>query len=219
MKKIAFTLMEVLMAMSIIGIIAAATTNSIKNVSTNRTKLTFQNAYNHLTQTVAGIVSDENIYPNVVSLTRIDPTGHAARSTMCELNVDFINAFRDATKYIPNTVTGVDKGIGFDTPSGVYWVVRRQKDSCQATNSNNINKSSDADYMILFDINGPGEGTNCPYNISNPTASPASCNNPDTFMFAVNCNNDIIPYNDGTQIYNGNYLLQFMNANNYLQTK
>ena len=217
MKKIAFTLMEVLLAMSIIGIIAAATTNSIKNVSTNRTKLTFQNAYNHLTQTVAGIVSDENIYPNVVSVTSTDSTGHAARSTMCELNVDFINAFRDATKYIPNTVTSVDKGIGFDTPSGVYWVVRRQKNDCEKP-TDDVNLSSNADYMILFDINGPGEGTNCPYNISNPTASPTNCSNPDTFMFGVSLYNDIIPYNHG-DTYNNFKLIDFMKANNYLQTK
>ena len=76
MKKFAFTLIEVLIAMSVIGIITAATANSIKNITTNKTKHTFQNCYNHIIQTVADITNKEELYPVVEDVnSRIDETG------------------------------------------------------------------------------------------------------------------------------------------------
>ena len=65
MKKSAFTIMEILLAMAIVGVIAGATMNSIKNITANKVKTAFQNNYNHMQRTIATIVSDETLYPAI----------------------------------------------------------------------------------------------------------------------------------------------------------
>ena len=47
MNKKAFTLVEVLLAMTVVGIIAAVTANSLGNITANKTKVAFQNNYKH----------------------------------------------------------------------------------------------------------------------------------------------------------------------------
>lgn len=213
MKKFAFTLIEVLIAMSVIGIITAATANSIKNITTNKTKHTFQNCYNHIIQTVADITNKEELYPVVEDVySRVDETGRTKRYSMCDLDVDFPLAFKDSSKAIKTTA--ITNGYTFETAGGIYWVVRKQLSTCQL---NNYNNSVNADYIIMFDIDGPYEGTNCPYNVLNPSNAPSNCAKPDTFAFGVSADNKVVVDNRAT-VYNGKYLNDFMIDNKYLQT-
>ncbi|MBR2525031.1 prepilin-type N-terminal cleavage/methylation domain-containing protein [bacterium] len=208
MKKTAFTLMEVLIAMSIIGIIAAATANSIKNMSVNKAQQVFKNCYNHVVQTVSAITSDEDFYPDVVSnLTNYDSTGHAKRDSMCLMGLNFPLQFKNASKSIKDG-EAVSNGYAFETSGGTYWLVKQQtsSSSCQTTNLNN---STNADYIIMFDTDGPYEGSNCPYNILNPSSTPSGCPKPDTFLFGVNANNEVIA-DTTTSIYNGLNLSDFI---------
>ena len=219
MKRMAFTLIEVLLAMAVIGIIAAATVNSIKNVTSNKTKLAFRNAYNHAVQTVNAISTDETIYPNVINTSSGDKKGHFEKRSMCELSesvgLDFPKEFRDASKYQDSKNIVNDRGYAFDTPGGIYWAVYKQYSSCHRGDTTYI---SGADYIIMFDINGPYEGTNCPYNILNPTNDGSNCTNPDTFKFGIAPNNDIIRDNS-LSVYNNKSLTDFIKDNDYLQTK
>lgn len=215
MKKSAFTLMEILIAMSIIGVIAAATANNIKNVAANKTKQTFQNCYNHILQTVADIASDETIYPVVENINAPrNGLGKFPRLSMCTLGINFPEAFANRSK--TTNLDTVTRGFHFETPNGVYWVVKKQADNNSCQNSN-FDKSNNADYVVLFDIDGPNEGNNCPYNITN-IGSGSNCAKPDTFLFGISANNEVIADNN-SNIYNGKKLMQFMKDNNYLQTK
>lgn len=66
MKKItAFTLIEVLLAMAVIGVISAVAANGLKNVSVNESRLRFKKVYEFFAKTVTDMQSDENIYPHV----------------------------------------------------------------------------------------------------------------------------------------------------------
>lgn len=182
MKKISFTLMEVLIAMAIIGIIAGATANSIKNISANRSKLEFRNAYTHMTRTLDDIYSDSTIFPFGV--------------TMCMTNPEeFVEAFKDRT-----AGAAVKKlyssGYAFSTKQGSYWVVRRNPNLnvCYVNDVIDIDK---ADFWIVFDVNGLEKGPNCPYSGedlgTNGGLMGACSGAPDTFKFGLTVSGKILP--------------------------
>lgn len=218
MKKSAFTLMEVLMAMAIIGIVATATVNSIKNVSANKTKMAFQNCYNHIVQTVDKIVSDEEFYPNVIQLDSVDTNdGRNTRKSMCRLYIKFHTQFAELSKYNRGTYEHPSSDVyKFETTGGTFWLAKRQTTSCQ---TNSWSESNMADYIVVFDVDGINEGPNCPYDLTDVSSlTPTNCTNPDTFLFGISGRNEVIPDNSGAY-YNSDTLSEFMRKNNYLNTK
>lgn len=205
MKKISFTLMEVLIAMAIIGIIAGATANSIKNISANRTKIEFRNCYNHMTRTLDDLHSDKMLFP--------------AKVNMCTLDHDsFVKAFFDLTA---GAIKKTDLGTGyaFTTKQGSYWVVRRNPNvnTCYIVDVDDISK---ADYWIVFDINGLEKGPNCPYDgddLGTDGGPFKFCSEAvDTFKFGITVNGKILP--DTTHTYKGGgNLTEYIEENNLLK--
>ena len=66
MKKFtAFTLIEILLAMAVIGIISAVAANGLKNVNVNESRLRFKKIYEHFSKTITDMQADENVYPHV----------------------------------------------------------------------------------------------------------------------------------------------------------
>ncbi len=209
MKKISFTLMEVLIAMAIIGIIAGATVNSIKNISANRTKIEFRNCYNHMTRTLDDLYSDKMLFPAKVNMCTMDQQ-------------EFVTAFKDLTagSTIEQTFSGLGSGIAFTTKQGSYWVIRRNPElrTCHMTDVDDITK---ADYWIVFDINGLENGSNCPYSGkdlgTNNSDSRAICPgaSPDTFKFGLTVTGKILP--DTKQNYNLKTLTEHIELYNLLK--
>lgn len=236
MKKSSFTLMEVLLAMAVIGIIAGAVANQIKGISADKVKLSFKNNFNHMSQTIDSIVADENILPASHYSTYDDKTGKKERRTFCnayyaldnngntveDFNI-FAKEFVNRTGGVTNQVTvgnaasmADSPGIAFDTKNGSHWVVRRnpQNLSCQTEDVDDIAKT---DFIIIFDIDGIHRGSNCPYTGTNLSTEVKSCSNPDTFKFGTTVTNKILP--DTKTVYNGRNLSEYMRINNLLKDK
>lgn len=233
MKRISFTLIEVLLAMAIVGVIAGATANSLKNVSANKVKVAFQNNYNHMQSTMDRIFSDENILPATYFSSSYDSAGKAVRNPLCQWTYkinsagesveDFSvipEAFMDLTAGVLNSkvISGTGVGYAFETKNGSYWVVRKnpQNTTCNPDDVTDISKT---DYIILFDVDGIYSGSNCPYNLSatNAGVTGSNCKNPDTFKFGTVTSYKLIP--DTNAYYNGKKLETYMEENNFIQTK
>ncbi len=234
MKKFAFTLIEVLLAMSVVGVIAAATINSVKNATANKSKLAFRNAYNHMRSTIDAITSDDTIYP-FIRVTSGDGTTTSGESryltkrvSICTISqqtgLNVPATFRDMTKYTNSKSIVSNRGYAFETAGGIYWAIWKNPESNYCYGGKQSRHMQNQNYIVMFDINGPYEGTNCPYNITNPEAEGTNCSNPDTFKFGFGGDENILVNDDykggnPVNIYNGKTLSNYLKDNDYLQTK
>lgn len=223
MKKIAFTLMEILLAMSIIGILAVATMNNIGKVQANKTKEAFRNCYNHMEQTVASIISDESIYPHVLFPGNLDSSGKLRRYPIRMFNYNestgvgsfsntahsnmFPSVFMDRSSTTSTSVSS--PYYRFTLKNGSYWVVYYNDSQLSGT----VTNISNSDYIIVFDVNGRNNGSDCPYSGENLTSGPTNCSKPDTFKFGLTYDNRIIT--DSNSVYNSKTLAKFMEDYGY----
>ena len=199
MRKSAFTIMEILLAMAIIGILAAVSVNSMGKMSANKVKTGFQNCYRHTIETVNSIVSDETKFPVITqNSATYDETGHSKVMPLCkmyEMNEStgvtssnqylFPLIFKDATTAV--SATSLSNGWKFTTKNGSFWLVKYQKCSTSGTE----------------------EGTNCPYDYKNSDdPSGSNCKYPDTFKFGLTYENKLLP--DENKYYNGKTLADYM---------
>lgn len=234
MKKISFTLMEVLLAMAIIGIIAGAVANQIKKVSADKVKLTFKNNYNHILNTVNAIASDENVLPAAYHRGYDSTTGKKIRLTFCnavysldnagntvsDFNI-FPRAFLERTgNVVSSEIISSPAGYRFTTKNGSYWVVRRNPES-MVCRIKDVDNAKESDFVIIFDIDGINQGSNCPYtgeNLNEVVADSSICSNPDTFKFGVTINNKVVP--DKVQgLYDGEMMSDYLKEHNFIQDK
>lgn len=220
MKKTAFTLMEILLAMSIIGVLAVATINNIGKVQSNKTKEAFRNCYNHMEQTVASIISDESIYPYVRWGSTLDSTGKVRRYPIRTFNMTedisyfmgtngtsmlFPHVFISKSATTSKLISGPCSNCTLK--NGSYWVLCYNSSQSEGK----ITDISKADYTIAFDVNGRNNGTDCPYSGSELKSGPVSCAKPDTFKFGLTYDNRIIT--DNRQVYDGKSLAIYMRNN------
>lgn len=232
MKKIAFTLMEILIAMSIIGVMATATLSQLKRISADKTKMAFKNCYNHMLKLTDKIISDETLYPNIPWAGQgNDSTGHPNRVPLKRINIEYKNDIKDNrveildnSLYFPLLFQSLsqtpDNNLSssetyFTLKDGSYWTITMDYNTPIDLNEN-ITDIAKADYRITFDVNGLNEGTNCPYNgsyLSNHTSG--TCEHPDTFKFGLTWNNKIIT--DSNSYYNGKNLATFLSENKYIE--
>lgn len=223
MKKTAFTLMEILLAMSIIGVLAVASMNNIGKIQSNKTKEAFRNCYNHMEQTVSSIISDDSIYPKITWGNTLDSTGKVRRYPIRMFGFDssgnaifsqnmqsnlFPQTFIDRTS---TTDTSRSGSIYYrcTAKNGSYWVIYANS----SQSSGKITNIANADYIIIFDVNGLYNGTGCPYSGENLTNGPTNCTKPDTFKFGLTYDNRIIT--DTNSVYNGKTLSKFMEDYGY----
>ena len=234
MKKSAFTIMEILLAMAIVGVIAGATMNSIKNITANKVKTAFQNNFSHLQRTVDTIISDETLYPAIYWENQYDSAGKKRKvSIYCgpsaedELNANgdtiqnpnkFPMAFENLTGGVlySSTINANTAAVGrvFETKNGSYWMVRKNVMACMMLDTTDI---SQADFIFVFDVDGINQGSNCPYTGTDFTTINTGCTNPDTFKFGLTTNTKIIF--DNKAYYNGKNLETYMKENNFINQK
>ena len=226
MKKYAFTLTEVLIAMAIVGIIAGATINNISKVTADKLKLSFLNCYKHMTTTVSEITSDSTILPEIFTDTT-DSTGHRKRQSICNTKISinedgtvndnsyiFTKAFLDKSAVMKYSTTNSYKTISYTAKNGSYWVVKYNDDTnCyEGDTKETIDKS---DIYIIFDVNGLNEGPNCPYTGESLSTEVNSCQIADTFKFGITNEYDLIE--DTEEKYNGKKLKDYLNDEKYLE--
>ena len=223
MKKTAFTLMEILLAMSIIGVLAVATMNNIGKIQSNKTKEAFRNCYNHMEQTVSSIISDDSVYPKVNWDTTLDSTGNIRKYPIRMFILDGSNTIghfgstnsqsmlfpylvldRSATTEKSYTIV-LGSCYRASLKNGSDWAICNNNSSKSSGTVTNI---SQADYTITFDVDGKNNGNDCPYSGTDFSTGPTNCTKPDTFKFGLTYDNRIIT--DNNSVYNGKTLGKFM---------
>lgn len=227
----AFTLVEILLALAIVGIISAVTANQLKQMRANKVFVSFKNCYSSMASTIENLYEDEYNYPKIStgsynsktgemellgfanhyysSSTTSQPTTSSTKFPMLFMK-DMLGSegsnkyYKDANKH----------GVTFSTPNGSDWLI--QVPSLDVPTTDNF-----AYIMIIFDANGKQEGPNCPVkmNYVNTGASQrveneTSCANPDRFRFYVTKNGKIMP--DESKIYNGTDLETYIFDNNLI---
>lgn len=192
MKKFAYTLAEVLIAMAIIGIITAVTLPLSSKFMPDGNKVLYLLTYDSLVQTTNALIADTKTYPLIDAaatvvyrkypLAHIDSTvtidnvpygGNIAK--YCQLlavsfNERNPNCSRD--NVLPATPNWDAANISFTAPNGVAFMVYSRR----LITMENLEISYESD--VYVDVDGIEKGNNCSYNAT-------TCPLPDRFKFEV----------------------------------
>ena len=212
MKQRGFTLAEVLIALCIIGVIAAITMPMVNKFRPDKTKVLYLHSYDSLTLAVGDIANNTEIYPEIGNNNLVfkdypfmnfnaatyagnnisGGTNKLCRALATSFNIleDVESIVSDTTIACNDTYTAYNRttnspfNISFTNKNGVEFMI--------TTNANNpILPAPQANTYttdVIIDINGSdiGNGPNCVYNES-------SCKNPDRFTFKIGADGTLRP--------------------------
>lgn len=201
MKKLAFTLMELLMSLAVIGITAALVAPALSNIMPDKTKMQVIKAHKVLADVTHDLLNDPMYY--------IDGEGSAGTDTYKRPGLSsytnegslytylLSEAGQEAGKYIgaqkycyllseklelDDSIKNSSNVYTFSTVDGVNW-------SCKAEGSQDTtNKIFLTDYTITIDINGDKD--------PNTIATSKDVKNPDQFKFNVDTYGKVTAYPD-----------------------
>ncbi len=224
-KLKAFTLIEVLLALAIVGVIATVTANQLKKMQADKIAISFQNCYNSMGAAIRHMYEDEVNYPKISTGT-YDSDGNMRLAGFSNfynygsINTDNISFDRLKFARMFSNEIGAQRvltsdnskyGMIFSAKNGSDWLVQIPRPA-MSTSSSYI--------VIIFDANGKQEGPNCPVQLQlvDTTSSSSNiglnCAKPDRFRFYVSANSKITP--DGAKIYNGTDLETYIQNNHML---
>ena len=204
MKKFAYTLAEVLIAMSIIGVIAAIAAPAISNARPDANKFMYLRVYDNLTRITQELASNSEIFLPIAAAGE-NPSGVARNVS----NVPLMNwgrgrdgrfPYEGRTKYgriLADVIGGTNitqpaaDQVRFDTPEG-RWNVIYQRSWYGDGNGGYM-------YRVLLDTD-PSDGQ-WQYNLANPNRKH------DTYEFWVNAGGSTIPVDLLGQMYVGTRLV------------
>jgi len=171
-KLTAFSLGEVLVTLTIVGIIAALILPTIKHIKPDKQKMLFKKAYTNVERVVTELVNDNYLYPEVADYDGLDYTDgvelnnktYGGVSKFCELfAMKLNNISSDDIKCPYTSLTDNSAGTpSFVTNDGIEFYIP--------------NTSFATDTTISIDINGEKK-PNCKYS--------AECKTPDRFEIIV----------------------------------
>jgi len=188
-NKKGFTLSEVMVAIGVLGVLAALLIPAIMNTSPDSSKIMFKKANVTLQNSIEELINDDTNYPEDITGTCKDGTVTvncgfsnitltanipAGNNKFCYLLADKLNTVGTVT--CPTTGTG-----SFTTTDGVYWQVYSPAGTEFPTTSSSYNTT------ITVDVNGTAKKPNCSVvAFSNPTTTACAASTaPDTFKFGV----------------------------------
>lgn len=215
MIKKAFTLAEVLLAITIIGVLASILIPSLQNATPKSNRIAFKKAYYALSKAVNNMINDEENYPSDMMGTSYDnaslkvprgfnyttATSNGSVNKFCYFLTQQLNTAGDV--YCPPSTGGSSSWAAasrghFTTTDGMYWMLYfRNSDEDPDTQFplTAVPESAAGVYpvMVTINVNGTTKGPNCtattgtyPGLTSTVCASTADCSsNPDTFVIDV----------------------------------
>ena len=189
MKKFGFTLAEMIIAIAVVGVLAAASVPLVNSIIPDREKVQVLKAYKQLKSINQEIISNPSIYdPNVP----IDPNNPNNQQRQGLLNTDpplgwgpdnnalddFINnnskysaILADYLKAEDYNYDNANSNGSFTTPDGMLWIVEDEDNGI-------ISITIDTKNIINNENNNADNTPNCSYGEQN-------CNSPDRFIFGV----------------------------------
>ena len=202
MKRRGYTLAEALIALTVIGVIAALVAPMANKFKPDTNKVMFLKTYDAIAQATREMASNTQFYPsdnfypdeddriqytNIPLFNTNHPVnapsenynGTQGLSKYCTLLSAYLDGENtncsDDFKQIPDA----NETEAFTTRSGAqFWVYTESDITGENTGRYRTN--------IYFDINGPERGRNCTYR-------EGVCDRPDQFMLAVDARGDIFP--------------------------
>lgn len=216
--KSGFSLAEVLIAVALIGILAAILVPSLNKFKPNKHKAMFKKAYQEISRISYELVNDNELYPDgdgVVGFDNVaavsyngatygdgnNPTNPASTAAKCK----FTNLFATKLNTVGNNVNCADAHGSFasfrdgsiiGTPSfvttdGIAWALPR-------TNFTDLSRPNDvAIKPIVIDVNGLDKQP----NVFDSVGSSACRNNVDRFLFGIRADGRVIPLGGCAQAY------------------
>lgn len=181
MKRKGFTLAEVLIALLVVGIVAALVTPTISKIMPNREKILVIKAYKTLHETTSMLLTEPSFYLNGTTKGLEDKKECA--------DPDFQGApYSDNNKFCNLLMKNMNNFSENRATSGkADWVTADfMAWTCQYKSSNNT-------ASIIVDINAE-EKPNCSYNASN-------CKLPDQYLFTVETDGNIVANDKLTKVY------------------
>lgn len=222
MRKKGYTLAEVLIAVTIIGVVAATILPMVNKIKPDETKIKYLQTYDAISSVIADLAKNRSYFPvynindtyneifvdrpflNTIAIDLPDnrnPNGDdilGENGKICRLlhaimgNEEQHNC---SNLYNPIAMNSNNFSTSFTTKNGITMMIY--------TNNNNPSENSIYQTDIYFDING-NEAPNC-FKVS---ATENSCPQPDRFKMKVAANGYIEP---GDRVGNG-YLLNRANT-------
>ena len=168
MKKFGFTLAEMVIAIAVVGVLAAASVPLVNSIIPDREKVQVLKAYKQIQSINQEIISNPSIYdpndPNNLGFLNTDlPLGWTPNNNALIAPTQTPN--RKYSAILADYLKGENYNNGtFTTPDGMFWTV--------AIENGGI-------IQVTVDVNGRGQGNNCSYD----------CNSPDRFIFGVTARN------------------------------
>lgn len=195
MQKNGFTLTEMLITISIIGIVAAIAVPSVTRVVPDKYKPKVLKTYQTISKTTSELLADEGLYyrkdPSTATQSDINTDGTLKTSTQygciglnCTETPLSYTGYNDSTKYsgickYPNLMATM---LSSDTPTlctaSTLYSSFKTSDGTLIDIKSITGTSAEDGYNVEIDIDQSSNGKNCVYNKT-------SCKNPDQFKFIV----------------------------------
>ncbi len=211
MKRRAYTLAEVLIALGIVGILAAVMLPMINKYKPDTTKVLYLNTYDALAESISDMASNGSYYvkDNGVFLFNQHPFANldnyqdstndrhtiaGGRGKFCRVLAENFNTIEEANEVRcsnnnanrPNTNFGAND-VSFTNKNGVeFWVATNSS----AANTNGWRNADINRYetYIVIDVNGSNNGDNCVFS--------NNCPKPDRFTFKVSADAEFLPMDE-----------------------
>ncbi len=222
MKKYGFTLSEILITLTILGIMAAIAAPSFTKAMPDKYKTRVLKNYNAISDLNTELLSNSNIYyrkdPSTASENDTNPNGTFKTDTQYGCNGLFCTeAPRIQLTDIPGDKTGLCKYpnllLGSLLPT--EFLTAHSNQQCDSNSADKTaygfapdgsyweifplgNTASDG-YRILIDLDNTSGSPNCFYNST-------TCKNPDRFIFKVDVDGNVSAHSDDklTEVYLNN---------------
>lgn len=153
MKK-GFTLAEMLVALAVIGVIAALTIPIITNTNSKNLKTLYKSVYTNAQIVINELINDISLYPS----------GELSNNTFCANFFSKVNTINYSSEncsntFSPDTVPDFPNAV---TSNGMRWYGMHEDFADCPTTYSGLGLPAGNCIKVSIDINGPGKGTNNP---------------------------------------------------------